>query len=178
MFNTEQEKKEWLKKYDHNNSGSFDRQEFMQLLADVVGESGVQEAAPTSIIDKIFADKQVLNPDEVHAALKRVMNYVRARSKLLDLFEKCDTDKNGYLDAAELRPLLQMGCSVEGYVVTQDDCDFVLRQCDADTDGFLSTEELGPAIAAWMEVCKTISDTSSSTPPPPPPKKSKACALL
>ena len=175
VFKTEKEKDDWFLKHDKNGNGTFEKPEFMEIIADIATDKEAVKDVPQSMYDKVFDGKDVLDRDTVYPAVQRVLSFVNARSRLIKLFRECDLDGNNFLEKNELKGLLQKAAPPK-YVVQDDDCTYIIGKCDVDQDGRISLDELGPAVAAWMANCKAIAARG-----PPPSEKgggSSACVLL
>jgi len=194
---TEQQKEDWMDKYDDDKSGTLDRAEFVALVNNVAAKfedpildpfgalSGLSLAptetadaqtidVPESLIDKAFAGRDVLDSDQAHAAAQRVLLYMRSREKLRVMFSAADLDKDDNLSAKELRSLLQRGAP-PGYTVTLADCEHVIKRADVNGDSKVNMDELGPAIACWMDLANKLAGVPET---PRTKAASSACVLL
>ena len=107
VFKTEKEKDDWFLKHDKNGNGTFEKPEFMEIIADIATDKEAVKDVPQSMYDKVFDGKDVLDRDTVYPAVQRVLSFVNARSRLIKLFRECDLDGNNFLEKNELKGLLQ-----------------------------------------------------------------------
>ena len=179
-FNNPEDRNKWLQTHDKDGSGMFERSEFGKLLKDVAKtlppDADEQTlTVPDAMVDKLYKEKEGLTVDEVYAALKRCISYIKSQMKLGDLFRAADADGNGMLNKGELKQLLTKACP-PGRKVSPADVQFVLEKCDVNGDDCIDMNELGLAVACWLEVLKSLPDPSTVN--GVKEKKSSACVLL
>jgi Ca2+-binding EF-hand superfamily protein len=176
-FNNAEDRDTWLATHDKDGSGKFERAEFGQLLKDVAKTllpkaDEMTLVVPPAMVDKVYKDKEGLTVDEIYAALKRCISYIKSQLQLKELFNAVDSDGNGMLNKSELKQLLIKACP-PSRKVREADVAFVLEKCDVNGDDCIDINELGLAVACWLEVIKTMPDPGAAE-----EKKSSACVLL
>ena len=180
-FHNPDERTKWVELYDKNGNGTFQKSEF-QLLLDELAPSMIPEVTgsalylPLATLDNIYAGKEGLNVDEVYAALKKAMSFLKSQARLHALFETVDKDKSGFLDTSECKDLLQRAAP-PGYKVGDVDVAFILKDCDIDGDNNVSLGELGLVVATWLDICKAL-PANASKHPKSASSTSSACVLL
>lgn len=178
-FESAEERQKWLESHDKDGSGLFESSEFGDLLKDVA-RSLLPDAdernlkVPDEMVVKLYKGREGLTVDEVYAALKRCISYIRSEVRLVELFNAVDTDGNGMLNRSELKSLLEKA-SPPGRKVSSADVTVVLNKCDVNADENIDLTELSLAVACWIEVIKELPDPNSIV---TERKKSSACVLL
>eukprot|EP00947_MAST-08B_sp_MAST-8B-sp1_P003188 g3188.t1 len=154
-----------MKKYDKDSTGYLERGELSKLIADL--NDGKSDEATLNFVLKIADsdgnDKLALN--ELQQALT-ALNRVSQLSFLDAKFDAFDANKNGKLESAELKKLMEH--LNEGHAVGEQEVAKVIDLCDVDADGAIDRSELKPSIAMWYA---NVKDQGAKT-------KSKACVIL
>eukprot|EP00928_Gymnodinium_smaydae_P098717 TRINITY_DN9242_c0_g1_i1.p1 TRINITY_DN9242_c0_g1~~TRINITY_DN9242_c0_g1_i1.p1 ORF type:complete len:217 (-),score=38.14 TRINITY_DN9242_c0_g1_i1:181-831(-) len=138
----------WLKRFDLNGDGVFQRSELKVLMEELndgmpVSKEDVQHIMSTCDVSRTG----VINRHEIMFAVKLWTEHIEMQEDLAEWMAKYDVDKSGSLDKVQLKSLLyELNDMVE---VRDTVVDWVMRHGDETRSGKLGPWELERAITAW-----------------------------
>eukprot|EP00928_Gymnodinium_smaydae_P098718 TRINITY_DN9242_c0_g2_i1.p1 TRINITY_DN9242_c0_g2~~TRINITY_DN9242_c0_g2_i1.p1 ORF type:complete len:214 (-),score=32.80 TRINITY_DN9242_c0_g2_i1:184-825(-) len=141
----------WLKKFDSNGDGVFQRSELKVLMEQLnngtpVSKEDVQHIMSTCDVSRTG----VINRNEIMFAIKVWTEHVEMQEELAEWMDKYDVDQSGSLDKMQLKSLLY---ELNGRREVKDAVvDWVMRRGDETGSGKLGPWELARAITAWRFV--------------------------
>ena len=105
----EQKLQQWLEKYDRDQDGGLDKDEFAELVKGLDETEDVDQEA----IDKLFAkaqggkDVDKDNKEQIKEAVMRYKEYLAHHEYLDQVMRKFDKDGSGALDKVEIKAMLE-----------------------------------------------------------------------